>query len=227
MGVDDTLRVAGRAARVTHRRGGAFVDLRVGDTGLLRREQLVVAEHLGAVALERRGVGVAHDDVVLHARQLRRELGQRRHQRAVDDDDLVFRVVHDVGELVGEQADVERVEHAAHAGDREVRLEVLLGVPRERRDPITRLDAEAAERGRQQVDPVRHLCEGGATARVALERDHLTVAEDRAPVAEDHPDGERKVLHRRQHRGLRASPGVRDSDGLGSVPGSPFPRHPP
>ena len=227
MRVDDTLRVAGRAARVAHRRGGAFVDLRVRDTGLLGREQLVVAEHLRAVALERGGVGVAHDHVVLHARQVRRELRQRRHQRAVDDDDLVFRVVHDVGELVGEQADVERVEHAAHAGNGEVRLEMLLGVPREGRDPITRLDAEAAQRPRQLVDPVGHLRERGAAARVALERDHLAVAVDRAPVAEDHPDGEGKVLHRRQHRDLRASPAVRDSNGHGSVPGRPFVRHPP
>ena len=69
--------------------------------------------------------------------------------------------------------------------------------------------------------------ERGAAAAVALEGDDLAVAVDRAPVAEDHPDGEREVLHRRQHRDLRASPGVRDSNGLGSVPGPAFVRHPP
>ena len=41
----------------------------------------------------------------------------------------ILGVVDDVGELLGEEADVERVEHRAHARDGEVGLEVLLGVP--------------------------------------------------------------------------------------------------
>ena len=200
--VDDTLRVAGGAARVTHRGRGPFVDLGVRNPRLLGCEQLVVAQHLCTVALERGGVGITDDDVVLDARQLGRELRQHGDERAVHDDDLVFGVVHDVHELVGEEPDVERVEHAAHARDREVGLEVLLGVPREGGDPITGVHAQAAQRGGEPVDVVRHLGEGRAPARLALEGHDLAVAEDRSAVAEDHPDREGKVLHRRKHRGL-------------------------
>ena len=171
---------------------------------MLGGEELVVAEHLRAVALERRGVGVAHHDVVLDARQLRRELRQHGHERAVDDDDLVFGVVHDVDELVGEQRMLSVWSTPPMHGIAKYASRCSWMFHANVRDPITRLDTEAAQRCRQLVDPVRHLRERGATARLALERDHLAVAEDRSPVAEDHPDREGKVLHRRQHRGLRA-----------------------
>ena len=66
--VDDTLRVPGRAARVTHRRGGAFVDLGVLEPGRVAvGEQLFVAQHprLGRGVGEGRRVAVADDDVAL------------------------------------------------------------------------------------------------------------------------------------------------------------------
>ena len=49
-----------------------------------------------------------------------------------------------------------------------------------------------AQRRREPVDPVGDLGERGAAAGVALEGDDLAVAVDRAPVAEDHADGQRE-----------------------------------
>ena len=68
-----------------------------------------------------------------------------RQQGVVDDDDLVLGVVGDVDQLLGEQPDVERVQHRAHRRDREVGLEVLGVVPHEGRDPLVAVDAEVAQ----------------------------------------------------------------------------------
>ena len=63
-------------------------------------------------------------------------------------------MVHDVLELLGEQPDVERVQHRADAGHREVGLEVLLDVPRERADAVAGLDPEPLQRGRELLDAI-------------------------------------------------------------------------
>jgi hypothetical protein len=46
------------------------------------------------------------------------------------------------------------VHHRAHAGNGEVRLLVLLGVPGEGGDPVAGLDAEAAQASRQLIRAV-------------------------------------------------------------------------
>ena len=202
--VHDTLRVAGGAARVAHRGGGAFVDVGPVEAGRLGAEEVLVAQHVGAGGrrLERAGVAAADDEVVLDRLQVGRDLGEQRHQAVVDDDDAVLAVVRDVGELLREQPDVQRVQHRAHARDREVRLEVRLVVPHERADPVAVADPEAAQPRRELLGPVRDLGERGALDRVAPERRDLAVAVHRPAVPEQEPDGQRVVLHRaRQHVG--------------------------
>ncbi len=68
-------------------------------------------EAVGAFLGDRTLAVVHHDDVTNRVERLEQGPQQAR-QRLVDEDDLVLGVVRDVGELVGEQADVQRVEHA-------------------------------------------------------------------------------------------------------------------
>ena len=72
---------------------------------------VVVVEHLrrGCRLDQRRDVAVADDDVVLDRLQVRGDGREQRDQVGVDDDRPVGGVVHDVGELLGEQAEVQRV----------------------------------------------------------------------------------------------------------------------
>src|SRR5206468_181452 len=136
MRVEHSLWVARRATRVAQRRRLALVELGVVElagTGFL--EQLLVAQSVGQVAR----VAVPHDYVVRHARQLSRERLERRYERVVHEDQLVLGVVDDVGELLLEQAYVERVQHRADARDRKVELKVTLAVPGEGADPISLL----------------------------------------------------------------------------------------
>ena len=75
-----------------------------------------------------------------------KRLPQELDERAVADDDPVLGVVGDVGDLLGEQADVERVQDGAHGRHREVGLEVLLVVPHERPDAVAFGDAAFRQR---------------------------------------------------------------------------------
>ena len=52
----------------------------------------------------------------------------------------------DEGELLGRQAQIERVHHRAHARHGEVELEMAVVVPGQRGHPVAGLDAEAGER---------------------------------------------------------------------------------
>ncbi len=68
-------------------------------------------------------------------------------------------------------------------GDREVQLEVALGVPGERRHAIALLDAERSQRAREPVDALGDLRVGDARHRaVGLQRHDL-----RARVHDAHP----------------------------------------
>ena len=60
---------------------------------------------------------------------------EQRHEGPVHEDDLVLRVVGDVGELLREEADVQRVQHPARARRGEVQLEVARRVPGKGRHP--------------------------------------------------------------------------------------------
>ena len=60
--------------------------------------------------------------------------------------DLVLGVVGDVGDVLGRQARVERVQHRADAGDAEIELEVAVGVPGDGADAVAELDAQTLQR---------------------------------------------------------------------------------
>ena len=174
--VDDALRVAGGAARVAHRRGGAFVDLRVLDSRVARPR---AARRSGAPAP--RSPSSSATRRRRPPRRTSRPLGSSGATRASSGTsvsstmiDLVFGVVHDVGELLGEQAEVERVEHrrrcpgiAKYAS----RCSWVFHMNVPTRSP-TRSRGRRSAAG-EPVGPVGHLRERGAAAGLALERDDL------------------------------------------------------
>ena len=195
MRVRDTLRVAGRARRVAHRRGLAFVDVGPWELVGLARDELGVAgdRHVGA---EHRDVAVAHDDQLLDVLEVGQHLGEERRERVVEDDDLRRAVVHDVRELFGKEPDVQRVEHRAHRGDREVHLHVLLRVPHERGHAIARLHTELRERVRDAIRVDPHGGETRPPGTGVGPCDDLTVGVHGLAVAQHRREGERDILHR-------------------------------
>ncbi len=153
----------------------------------------------------------------------RLEVGQQRreqrNQGTVDDDHPVRRVIDDPRQLLRRQTEVERVQHRAHGGDREVRLDMDGVVPHERRRALPVDHPELLpERVRQLSRPVTDLLEGTAL-RLPLTgpADHLRCSMNRGPVGQDPGDQQRYVLHRAQHgvlpgrHCLRGSKGCADS----------------
>ena len=196
--VDHALGVAGGAGAVAHGRGAVLVvDLEPALERVGGREQLLVVER--AVGQRVVGAVVDHDDVPDGA-QLRPQGQEHRQQRAVDEHDVVLGVVGDVDQLLGEQPDVERVQHPAGARGGEVELQVRGGVPAERGDPPVGRDAQRVQRRRQPAHP--HGPVGHRRRDLALRRgrDDRLVAEQLLGTVEDVRQGQRPVLHESTHR---------------------------
>src|SRR5262249_4980723 len=91
--------------------------------------------------------------------------------------------------------------------DSEIRLEVLLRVPGERRDTVAGADPEPAEGGGEALGPLRDLRERRAPHALAIERRDATVGVNAAAVLEERRDRERIVLHRAEQGGARGLSG--------------------
>ena len=190
--VDHALRVPGRAAGVAHQRRGPLVQLRPVEVRAFGGQQLVVPQY--AVA-ERRRVAGTVDDERLDSSQLVANRRQQRDQRVVHDDDPVPGVIDDPGHLRAGQPDVERVQHRAHGGHPEVRLEVLLVVPAEGPDRVAGSDAQPRQRARQPSRVGRHLLVRRASGARTGPRHALAAAVYGGAVAHDRAYRERVVLH--------------------------------
>src|SRR5436189_4480305 len=108
-------------------------------------------------------------------------------------------MVGDVDDLLGEQPDVQRVQHCTHGWDREIGLEVLLVVPHERADAVVAGDPEPpkpiGQPGHAFTDTGVRRAPGGRT----LPGHDLGIAAHAGAVLHDPPDRERNVLHRAAH----------------------------
>ncbi len=194
MAVDHALGIAGGAGGVAHGGGGALVEIGPGELGLFGGEKFFVAEKVVGQAGR-----IAHDDDVFDGPKVFRDAGERRIERCVDEDDAVFAVIDDEGELVREQSDVQRVDDGAHRRNGVVGFEMLLGVPAEGADAISRADAEALKRACEAADAVAHFAEGGAAGMVAHPSNDFALGMYPDTVLKDGADGELKVRHRGRH----------------------------
>ena len=181
MRVHGALRLPRRAARVAHGRSGPLVDLAIAE--VIRfgaREQLLVLDR--AV---RRGA-VADRDHVLEADALAEVLDERP-EHLVRDQHPVARMGGDVGQVVGVQAEVERVRDHSADRDADVDLEVLVVVPGEGSDAVAVLQAElVAQRRGEAAGSWRELrVRVAMPASVGKPGHDLPVAEELLAAAQD------------------------------------------
>src|SRR5262249_39133305 len=83
---------------------------------------------------------------------------EQRDERAVDDDDVIFGMVGDVHQLLGEEPDVEGMENRAHSRHGEVGRYVLGVVPHKGADPLVASNTEASQRMSQPCGLLTELC---------------------------------------------------------------------
>ena len=84
-------------------------------------------------------------------------------QRLVDDDDAILGVGGDIAQIVWAQTRVERMDHRSHQRNREVQLEVLGLVPKQRRHPVAVADTQVGEPAGQPPGALGALAKGRAT----------------------------------------------------------------
>jgi hypothetical protein len=127
----------------------------------------------------------------------------RLHQRQegeVEAQDLVFGMVGDPGDLVGVQARVDGVQHAAAAAHAVVQLQVPVAVPGQRGNAV-------AEEQLLPVQRIGHLpgtrCDSAPRGAVDIAfdaaRDDLAVAVVALDELDQRRDQKRLVLHQTQH----------------------------
>ena len=201
--VDDALRRALRAGRVTHRGTQRLVEFRpvVGGRAAVEKRFVGIPGH--AIRQVRGGLlhaGGADDDHRAHARAFRQHAAQALRQGGVADDDLVVGVIDDVHDLVVHQLLVQRLEHRAHRRHAQEHLQVLGAVVHQGADALVAVDAQlVAQRIGQRRGAGGHGREGGGLRAVRVPRRHLGVRVDGASVLEDPRHGKRDVLHRAAH----------------------------
>src|SRR5262245_42749532 len=105
-------------------------------------------------------------------------------------------MIDDVGELIGKQPDVQRVQNCSHTRNRQVRFEVLLVVPAERAYAIAGGNSQPFESACEPAGSFRYVAKRRALAAVLGQRHHLARGIDRTAVFEDRVDVERAILHR-------------------------------
>ena len=146
-------------------------------------------------------VGQHHD--VLDAGHLGAEVRQHRQEGQVGEDHLIFGMVDDVAELLGEQPRVQGVADRADAHDAVPGLDMAGGVPGQGCAAVARLYPQGLQRVRQPLRPAVNLGVGRPDDR-AFDgaADDLSVAMPVLGVVQDLVDRQRPVLHQAQHREL-------------------------
>ena len=156
MAVQHALWIAGRAGGVAERRGRVLVEERPFVIGRSLRQEIFVGEK--PVELRRGKLRpLAKRDPAAHQRQARRELLDQRRKNRIEEHVGVFRVMHDVLDLVGKEPRIDRVQDASRAGHAIVEFEMAPAVPGERRDAVSGARPERVERIRDPLGARRRL----------------------------------------------------------------------
>ena len=144
MRIKHALRVPGRAGGVAEPGRGPLVELLPGEIVVDLANPVFVGD--GVLEFGRRHVSaVRQNDVALNRRQPVGEPLHQRHEGQVEEHDPVFGVVHDPGDLLGEEPRIDGVIDPAGADDAVPGFEMAIAVPGQRRDAIAELDPVALE----------------------------------------------------------------------------------
>jgi hypothetical protein len=129
------------------------------------------------------------------------ELIDQRRQARVDDQRAITCVRSDVADVVGMEAQIERVQHEAAAWNAEVRLQMLVMVPAQRRDAVTALETQLTKRHRKLLRAAGHVDVGVAVERlIGQASDDLLLAEVRLRAPEQSRNRQLEVHHQAVHR---------------------------
>ncbi len=147
--IDDALRVARRAGRVAHAGCRALVEIFPEVVIVDFGQPLLVGHDIGQARL-RHMRRIGQDNHLFERRHQRRDLLDNGHEGNIDEEEAVFRIVHDPGDLLREKPRVQRVIDCAATHDAVPGFQMPPGVPGQRSDAVADLDSVLLE-------PLGHL----------------------------------------------------------------------
>ena len=199
MRIQHALGIAGRPRRVAHRRGGIFIEHLPFEIAVDLCDPVLVGERVLQRGLRHMRF-VGEHDVALDARKLVGDLFQDRNEGEVRHHDAVFRMVDDPGDLVREQARVDRMADGADAHDAVPGFEVSPGVPCDGGDAVAELDALAVELLRDfQRTRANFGVIGPVNRTLDRSRDHLALAMDLCCMIDNPMTQHGPILHQTAH----------------------------
>ncbi len=198
--VEHALGIAGGAGGVAESAGGVLVKPAPARFGRLAGDEVLERHHRQRRLRQVRAIG--EGDIELNRLQQRRDLFDDRREGDVEEDDLVFGVIDDPGDLLGEKPRVQSVEHRAHAHGAVPSFKMPIRVPGERCNAITERDRALAQR---IGDLLGARADGGIGRALQLAilngaGDDFAVWEGGVGVIENSIDRQRPILHEPKHR---------------------------
>ncbi|KAF1857266.1 hypothetical protein Lal_00014497 [Lupinus albus] len=137
-----------RQAEHVRQAGGDGVHLRPVESVRLIGQQILVAQQVGQAGSRHVGA-VGHHDDALQPGQLVGDALQQRQEGQVGEQQPVFGVVDDVGDLFREQARVDGMADHARAADAVIAFQMAVAVPGQRADSVARPHPQRRQRVRQ------------------------------------------------------------------------------
>ena len=163
----DALRPAGGPGRVEHRRARVLVEVRERKILRAERQQRLVFAFDREIRLRRLGP-VVHEHVVLDRLQMRPELLHQRQEIGVEQNCRRAAVDDRIGDVLRDQADVDRLHDRAHHRDREIALVITVAVPFEDGHDVALLDPDLGEPAGKPTDALAKL-PVGAPPQIAID----------------------------------------------------------
>ena len=193
LGVGDAFRITGRPGGVTEHHRRSLVE--IGPVPILGciGNQVLVRDRSRDLLVGLR----THHHIGHNRLQLGHDRCQQRNQIRIDEKHPVAGVVDDVGNLIREETDVDRVTDQARVRSRPIQLMMTPVVPRKRGDCVTGGQPQPSQGRRQTAEP--HIClpvRGSSQRSIGLHREDLLVGvETDRPLIEGRQIQLEIVLH--------------------------------
>ena len=199
VGIDHALRVASGAGCVAHPRRRPLIELRPGKIAIGFGDVALIGNHILQRCLGHVRI-VRQDDDTFEAGDLGGNHLQQLDEGEIDEEHLVFGVVHDPGDLVGKQPGIERVVDRPDTQNAVPGLEMTPCVPGHRGDTIAHPAAIPVEALSKLERASANLCIVGSVERTFDRSRHdlpLSVVDSR--MIDDLVAEQRPFLHHSKH----------------------------
>ncbi len=199
MRIEYTFRVACRATGVTKATGIIFVNIRPVKITIFRFDQIVKAIDIFQLGFGHMRL-VCEDDEPLHIGDRIRNRFENRNKACVEDDELVFGMIDNIGQLLSKKAGVQGVADGPHTHNTVPGLHVPVCVPGHGGDHVSLLDAQLGEGLCCFARAQMNICISRAMNRpLDRPRDHFALAVEPLCVIDNAHDRKRPILHQAFH----------------------------